>query len=139
MSSNEQVIWQYLKSQGFSDAGVAGLMGNLYAESALNPKNLQNTYEKKLGFTNETYTDAVDKGTYGNFVYDKAGYGLAQWTYYSRKEALLNYAKKSNKSIGDLEMQLEFLMIELTNGYKNLIKTLKTTTSIQEASNQILF
>jgi hypothetical protein len=31
-------------------------MGNLYAESALNPKNLQNTYEKKLGLSDEEYT-----------------------------------------------------------------------------------
>lgn len=31
--------------------GVAGLMGNLYAESALSPINLQNSYEKKLGYT----------------------------------------------------------------------------------------
>ena len=114
-------------------------MGNLYAESALNPKNLQNTYEKKLGFTNDTYTNAVDNGTYGNFIHDKAGYGLAQWTYYSRKEALLKFAKKNNKSIGDLEMQLAFLMIELTSGYKNLVNTLKSTTSVQEASNQVLF
>jgi hypothetical protein len=69
-------------------------MGNLYAESGLKPNNLQNSYEKTLGFTDVTYTEAVDKGTYNNFIHDKAGYGLAQWTWWSRKEALLNYAKQ---------------------------------------------
>ena len=83
-------------------------MGNLYAESALNPKNLQNSYEKKLGHTDESYTAAVDNGTYGNFVRDRAGYGLAQWTYWSRKEALLAFARSKGRSIGDLEMQLDF-------------------------------
>ena len=48
MNADEK-IWRYLKSAGLNDFGVAGLMGNLFAESGLNPKNLQNTYEKKLG------------------------------------------------------------------------------------------
>lgn len=81
---NEATIWRFLKSQGMTDAGVAGLMGNLFAESGLNPKNLQNTYEKKLGYTDVTYTAAVDNGTYTNFVRDSAGYGLCQWTYWTR-------------------------------------------------------
>ena len=56
-------------------------MDNLYAESGLNPMNLQNSYEKKLGMTDSQYTQAVDNGSYSNFVKDYAGYGLAQWTY----------------------------------------------------------
>ena len=138
MATNEQVIWQYLKAQGLSDAGAAGLMGNLYAESALNPKNLQQTYEKKLGYTDDSYTKAVDNGSYGNFVRDSAGYGLAQWTYWSRKQKLLDFTKQKNKSIGDLNTQLEFLMLELQSGYKSLLQTLKTTTSVKEASNGVL-
>ena len=86
------------------------MMGNLFAESALSPINLQNTYEKKLGYSDSTYTTAVDNGTYTNFIKDSAGYGLAQWTFWSRKQNLLNYAKSKGVSIGDLNMQLEFLM-----------------------------
>ena len=138
MATNEQIIWQYLKSQGLSDAGAAGLMGNLYAESALNPQNLQNAFEKKLGYTDSSYTQAVDSGTYSNFVRDSAGYGLAQWTFWSRKQNLLDFAKKQKKSIGDLTMQLDFLFSELNAGYKNLLQILKTTSSIQEASNGVL-
>ena len=41
---NEAAIWKFLKAQGMTNAGVAGLMGNIYAESGLNPKNLQNSY-----------------------------------------------------------------------------------------------
>jgi hypothetical protein len=100
----EKQIWNFLKAEGFSDFGVAGLMGNLYAESSLKPTNMENAYEKKLGFTDDSYTKAVDSGTYTNFVKDAVGYGLAQWTYWSRKQNLLNYAKSKNKSIGDLTM-----------------------------------
>lgn len=117
--------------------GVAGLMGNLYSESSLSPINLQGTYEKKLGFTDQTYTDAVDNGTYTNFVKDSAGYGLAQWTYWSRKQSLLNFAKSKGTSIGDLNMQLAFLIKELKN-YSSVYKTLGKATSVKEASDIVL-
>jgi hypothetical protein len=50
MSNTEQKIWQYFKSKGLNDFGIAGLMGNLYAESGLRPKNVQNSFEKKIRF-----------------------------------------------------------------------------------------
>jgi len=134
----EQKIWNYFKDKGLNDFGCAGLMGNLYAESALNPKNLQNSYEKKLKYTDEKYTEVVDNGKYKNFVKDSAGYGLAQWTYWSRKQAMLNFAKASGKSIGDLEMQLDFLYQELSTGYKKVLKTLTSATSVLNASNAVL-
>lgn len=136
-TDNSKIIWEFLKDKGLNDYAIAGLMGNLKAESALNPKNLQGSYERKLGFTDESYTNAVDNGAYGNFIKDKAGYGLAQWTYWSRKENLLKFAKKKNASIGDLSMQLEFLWQEL-QGYKSVMKTLQNATSILEASNAVL-
>lgn len=134
--TNEEQIWNYLTAAGISACGVAGLMGNLYAESGLRPNNLQNTYEGKLGMADAEYTELVDKGAYTNFVRDSAGYGLAQWTYWSRKQGLLDYAKSKGKSIGDLEMQLEFLLKELTS--YGLLSALKTATSVREASNLIL-
>ncbi len=59
--------------------------------------------------TDEEYTTAVDNGKYTNFIKDKAGYGLAQWTYWSRKENLFDFCKRKNKSIGDINAQLDFL------------------------------
>lgn len=135
---NEAAIWKYLKAQGLTDAGVAGLMGNIYAESGLNPKNLQNTYEKKLGYTDATYTIAVDNGTYKNFVKDGAGYGLCQWTYWTRKQALYAFCKAIGASIGDLNAQLRFLMKELTESFKSVLGVLITTTSVREASDAVL-
>ena len=112
-------------------------MGNLYAESALRPNNLQNSYETSLGISDEEYTAAIDDGSYDNFIKDKAGYGLAQWTYWSRKQGLLEYAKSVNKSIGDLTMQLEYLWKELLT-YTKVMSVLNAATSIQEASDIIL-
>ena len=63
-NTTAEKIWNFLKSNGLSDCGTAGLMGNLFAESGLNPQNLQNSYEKKLGHTDASYTAAggVGKG-----------------------------------------------------------------------------
>ena len=99
----EKKIWDFLKKEGFNDFGVAGLMGNLYAESGLNPMNLENIYNTKLGYTDEGYTKAVDNGTYKDFITDCAGYGLAQWTYHTRKKGLYNMAKNLNTSIGNID------------------------------------
>jgi hypothetical protein len=138
-AADPKVIWDYFKAKGLNDFGIAGLMGNLYAESGLKPTNLQNTYEKKLGYTDAEYTAAVDQGKYTNFVKDSAGYGLAQWTYWSRKQNLLDFAQSKNKSIGDLNMQLDFLYKELSEGYKNsVLKVLCEAKSVLEASNSVL-
>ena len=135
--NTEKAIWDYLAGKGLNAYAVAGLMGNLYAESGLNSCNLQNSYNKSLNMTDAQYTAAVDNGSYGNFVKDKAGYGLAQWTYHTRKQALLNYAKKAGASIGSLDMQLAFLWDEL-QGYKSVISTLKGAKSVRAASDAVL-
>ena len=137
-NNNAEKIWNFLTGKGLNTYGAAGVMGNLYAESGLRPNNLQGSYEKKLGYTDETYTAAVDSGAYTNFVRDSAGYGLAQWTYWSRKEGLLNFAKAAKASIGDLEMQLGYLWKELTEKYGTLLNTLKTATSVRAASDAVL-
>lgn len=137
VDSAEKAIWNFLTGKGLNAYAAAGLMGNLYAESGLNSCNLQNSHNKSLNMTDAQYTVAVDNGSYGNFVKDKAGYGLAQWTYHTRKQALLNYAKKAGASIGSLDMQLAFLWDEL-QGYKTVINTLKNAGSVRAASDAVL-
>lgn len=137
-STTEQRLYTFFKSKGLCDNGIFGLFGNLYAESGMKPKNLQNSSEKRLGYTDDAYTAAVDNGTYGNFVKDSAGYGLAQWTYYTRKQGLLDYARSQGASIGDLQAQAEFLYKELSTSYKSVLSVLKAAASIREASDAVL-
>jgi hypothetical protein len=137
-TSDEETIWNYLYGKLGNAYGTAGLMGNLYAEAALKPTNLQNTYEKKLGYSDAEYTAAVDNGSYDNFIKDSAGYGLAQWTYWSRKQALLEFAKAEGKSIGDLSLQLDFIWKELPESYSDLLSTLKSVASVKDASTAVL-
>ncbi len=135
---NDAFIWQFFKAKGFNDYAIAGLMGNLKAESNLRPDNLQNSFEGKLGSDAE-YVKKVDNGTYSKskFANDHAGFGLAQWTWHTRKEALYDYAKKKGVSIADLNMQLEYLWIELQR-YTKTMNVLRNAKSIYEASTIVL-
>ena len=135
---NDRLIWDKLTAAGLTPAGAAGLLGNLAAESGLNPMNLQNSYEKKLGYTDAEYTAAVDCGAYTKFVGDCAGYGLAQWTHPSRKAALLAFARAQSASVGDLDMQVGYLLKELQSLFPALWRRLTTTASVREASDCVL-
>ena len=134
---SERNIWNYLKSKGLSEFAIAGIMGNLYAESGLEPENLQNNFEVTLGMSDHQYTMAVDSYVYDNFVHDAAGYGLAQWTFWSRKQGLLNLARSMEKSVGDLSVQLDFLWSELQEF--GLVGKLNECKSVRDASNLMLF
>ncbi|OUM62879.1 carbohydrate-binding module family 18 protein [Piromyces sp. E2] len=118
---------------------IAGLMGSLYVESLLRPDNLEDKFENILGITDREYTNGVNNGSYKNFVNDQAGYGLAQWTSSTRKQGLLNYAKEQGTGIDDLTMQLNYLWGELTSDFSELVRKLKSVTSVRQACINIIY
>ena len=136
-NERERIIWDYLKSKGLSDYAISGIMGNLYAESGLNPRNVENAFELNSGYNDNSYTEAVDNGSYNNFVNDGAGYGLAQWTYYTFKQELLNRARAERLSIGDLNLQLKFLWDWIQQDY-SAFQSLTSSNSIKTASDIFL-
>ena len=140
-TNTEETIWHYLKDKGFNDFATAGIVGNMYAESGLIPNNLQNSYEKPLGYTDTTYTAAVDNGTYTReqFIKDGAGYGLCQWTFHTRKAGLYDYWKSLTfkKSISDLTTQLDYFYKEILT-YTAVMNTLRTATTVRESSDIIM-
>ena len=66
------------------------------------------------------------------------GYGLAQWTSPGRKSGLYLLKAKLGTSIGDEDMQLDYLLQELENNYRSVLAVLKRTESIREASDIVL-
>lgn len=133
---NSKKIWDFLRSKGLTPIATAGLMGNLYAESGLNPNNLQNSYNKKFNMSDEQYTTIVNTKMYSRdqFSKDKAGYGLAQWTFWSRKQALYDFTVGKGFGIDNLNKQLEFVLVEI----KGLIPKLNAAKTIREASTLVL-
>ena len=130
-------IYNKLMAEINNTYGVCGLLGNIQSESNFKSTNMQNSYEARLGMNDTTYTQAVDNGSYTDFAIDRVGYGLCQWTSSGRKAGLLAYAKEHSKSIGDEDMQVDYLLHELSTGYKAVLKVLKNATSVKEASDYV--
>lgn len=98
---------------GMTPAGAAGCCANVAHESAYKANNV----EDRSGISDETYTRNVDNGSYQNFTGDAFGYGFCQWTSRDRKTALLSYATGKGVSIGDPDMQMQFLAREMRQSY----------------------
>lgn len=135
---NSEIVWDYWYYKTGNAKGVAGLMGNINAESEFRANNLQGSGERRLKMSDKSYTKAVDKGTYKGFVKDSAGYGLVQWTYWKMKRDLLKYAQNHNTSIGDIYMQLDFLYLQFSQDYQGCMDVIKNAKSIKQSSNYIL-
>lgn len=139
----ETFVWNYFIEKIGNEYGVAGLMGNLYAESGIIPNNLQNSYNTSLGMTDEEYTRLTDTYAYKNFYSDSAGYGIAQWTIRSRKLGLYNLWEWGVQqgiytSISDISLQCDYLWQELQLDYSGVLSVLQTASSVKQASDIVL-
>ena len=149
LTNTMRKTWDQLVSAGMTPAGAAGLMGNLYAESGVITTRMEDLCIERLKavgkiYTGATYTAFIDDGTISReeFLHPlpgrQYGYGLAQWTSPSRKAGLYDLAKKRHASIGDLAVQLEYLVQELQSAYRGLWAFLTVTTDIAAAADRVL-
>ena len=107
-NTKEEQIWNFFKEKGFSDEQIAGIMGNMQAESGFDP-DVENA---------------------------SGHYGLAQWGD-SRRTNLEEFAKEKGKEPSDLQTQLEFYMHELETSEKESYDALKKATSATSAADII--
>lgn len=141
-SGYESTIWNYLLNKIKNEYGVAGLMGNLQAESGLYPDRVQGDIPYS-SYSSE-YTAQVDNGTVSesDFVNNGpngGGYGLAQWTSPGRKQALYNLYKSGGyNSIGAIDLALDYLWYELQNSYSGVLSVLTSAASVRAASDSVL-
>jgi RHS repeat-associated protein len=126
-------IYDYLRKKLKANKKQAcAILGNIYVET-------WHTYSSWIlqgsSTPNPSYINSYD-------AYDSKGWGILQWTYFSRKEKLKKYVKKSNKkhatkglNVGDLIVQLEFFNKERKGDYKNAWKKFKSKKSLDELVN----
>lgn len=135
---SERWVWDKLLSSGCSEAGTAGIIANLDAESGLRSDNLEDSFEYATGISDEAYVQGVDNGTYTDFVNDSAGFGLLQVTYYSRKAMFIDMARERGVSIADPSFQIDFIMSEMSMYYPSLLSFLKTTDDVDLAARRVM-
>lgn len=119
---SKETIYSNLRQGGLSHNGACAVMGNMYCESLLK----SDIVEKRCSMSDEEYTKAVNTGTIScyQFARDAFGYGLCQWTYWSRKEELWKRTVANGISIADEKAQCEFCIDELKRDYKFLYEAL---------------
>ena len=110
-STNQDKIFNYLKSQGFNNAAICGILSNIQHESNFNPHSLG------------------DGGT---------SYGICQW-HYGRWTNLKNYCKKNNLNSTTLEGQLSYLVHELKTSYPSIYKRIKNVPNTKEGAYQAAY
>lgn len=98
-NSNEEKVWNYFKTKGFSDQAVAGILGNLKQESGVDPT------KKQSG--------------------GGPGRGLMQWEVGGRWDTLTKYAKDSGRDPYALETQLDYMWKEMNGGDPTGVNILK--------------
>lgn len=106
----EKSVWDFFTGNGFSAEATAGIMGNMYQESGMNPNSIQ----------------GGGKGPAA---------GIFQWENYTNKSSrwanLNNYAKKKGTKWTDLETQLEFALSEIqSTDINNRLSSNHTVTDI---------
>ena len=127
-ANNAEQIWNYLKSEGMTSVAIAGIMGNLAQESGLRADNVQN----HMGYEDAEYVAAIKSGEISReeFINDKRGFGIAQWTYHSRKAKL--YDTLGPQNIDSLGGQLAFMVDEMGS---NLVNRMNNAGSVNEATD----
>ena len=124
---SELTIYQHLRAGGLSPAGACAVMGNMFQESAMQPNNVEN----RCPMTDAEYTAMVDSNPSYDFENDNDkhyGYGLCQWTWWSRKAELRKMANERRVSISDEAMQCDLCLTELARDYSSLYQQLCSCT-----------
>lgn len=129
---NASEIYAILREGGLSRAGALGMLGNLMAESSLKPNIVQRGMQS---LSDDEYTRRIDQGLQG--FEDNVGYGLAQFTYFSRKRALLQFARLNGVSVGDGVMQCHFIILELRQDFSALYQILCQSEDIDFCSDRV--
>ena len=143
--SNYQYIYNRLRKAGLTDAVTLGFLGNWQQESGCESNRLQNDFDPfrraSKYYTMGTETGAISRQQFGS---DQKGFGIAQWTYVNeartagRKFDLYDFWKRYGKEdLDDIDMQIDFVLFELMNGYRNVRNQLEGCTDLWTATDII--
>jgi len=136
--SYTQTIYNCFRRHGLTEAAAIAFLGNWDQESGNEPFRLQGDFNP-YRTASKAYVHGVEDGSISKqqFQSDQKGFGLAQWTYWSRKAALYDFWKASGKALDSAEMQTDFAMRELQNDYKALLNFLASTNDVYTACSRI--
>ena len=125
--NQEDSIWNYLKTKGWSDQATAAVIGNIYVDSNYDSNKLSDKGIKDLRLKDgEEYAKNVKDLAYSQekFENDGYGFGLMQWSNKEDKKKIYEKSVAKNISLGDMSTQLDYIieLSEKNEKMKNVIK-----------------
>jgi hypothetical protein len=135
---NEQTIYNRLRQAGLTEAGALGVLGNWACESGCEPNRVQGDFSPYRSIS-KAYVAKLNSGelSMNTFARDAKGFGLAQWTYWSRKEEMYHEWKSSGLPIDSVEFQVGFALKELARDFPTDFNLLKTTSDVYAATKAV--
>ena len=132
-----EYLYARLVKAGMTKEGACAVLGNVQHESAFKPENV----EDRSGIPDGQYVQKVDSGAINKnqFMYDTYGFGLAQWTYPPRKGWMWDWFKERNKSIADLEEQVNFLIWEMKEHYSGCWNLCCSSNDLHACTRKLLW
>ena len=129
-----QKVYNLLRSAGLTEAGALGVLGNWDCESNCEPGRVQGDFSSYRSVS-KAYVNALNTGQLDidRFSNDQKGFGLAQWTYFTRKKELFTFWKSSGLPIDSAELQVAFAIKEFKRDYVSDFKIICTTNDIYVA------
>lgn len=136
-----QSIYDQFRASGLTQAGSLAMLGNFDCESNCISYRLQGDFKAPNYTTSRQYTADVDNGVISKkqFMSDQKGYGLAQWTFWSRKAALYDFCKQRGYSIGDESGQVKFTVSELMSDFPGLLTELKESNDLYQCTKDVCY
>lgn len=135
-----QTIYNGLRAGGLSAAGALAMLGNWACESACESCRLQGDFMQDRSMSRD-YADKVDNGVMPDtvFIRDGKGWGLAMWTWHTRKAGLLAFCRSRSVSIASEQAQVDYAMKELREQYSGLYQYLCSCgmESLHEAVDRV--
>lgn len=117
LDPNAVLLARRLKQAGYSNANIAGILGNFQLESGFNPR--------------------VNEGGVVGAPAGKGGYGFGQWTG-GRQTNLIDFARQRKKDPGDPNLQADFLLHELGGPEKSAADYLRQAQSPEESARRFV-
>ncbi len=107
LGDSAATILNFLIGKNYSKNSAAGIVGNLMAESGLQPNLLEGG--TVVGSDYILYNLSTNTSNYPN-----RGFGLAQWTTATRQKSLQLFANENGLAVTSVEAQLGYLIKELS-------------------------
>ena len=135
-----QSVYDRLRAAELTEAGALAMLGNWDCESNCESVRVQGDFSPYRAVSKQ-YVEDIRTGRINrdSFKNDQKGFGLAQWTYFTRKAALYDYWKAKGGSIGDEALQVDFALLELRSDFMGLFNLLKTSADLYECTKQTCY